>query len=343
MKPPPDLAIALGRPWDVSNANWSPDFPTTARTTREMFLRQGGGRVDGVVALTEQVMADLVGVVGPVDVPGYEKPVTEDGFEQRVVYEVELKRPQDVPRKRFLVALAHEVFERVLRLPGKDVPKIVSALETGHAGDVQAWFADPGRQRAVAGTSWAGTLPAPTRSDFLMLVEANLTAGKANADLTRRVTYHVERDRGGQLVADLNIAYRNDGASTSVNPYYNGFLRVYVPRGARLLPRQGAIRDDGEAPEGRYRVFSSSVVVDPEGQARVHMRYSLPASVAPKSHYRLRWVRQTGTSRDGLTADAGGTVVHADPSERVVELRSTLRRNRVAEYLRSRRFIGRFF
>jgi hypothetical protein len=50
LTPPNDLDPVLPRHWGLSNVNWWPDFPTTAWMAREMFRRQGGGAVDGVVA-----------------------------------------------------------------------------------------------------------------------------------------------------------------------------------------------------------------------------------------------------------------------------------------------------
>src|SRR5205823_4118421 len=113
MTPPPDLARSLPRWWGISNVNWWPNFPTTAATAQEMYRRQGGGNVDGVVAITDNLMADIVGVLGPIQLPGYDQPVVEDGFSERVIYEVEVKVPQDVPQKKFLIELSKVIFDRV--------------------------------------------------------------------------------------------------------------------------------------------------------------------------------------------------------------------------------------
>ncbi|MGQ0519601.1 MAG: DUF4012 domain-containing protein, partial [Actinomycetota bacterium] len=211
MEAPDGLRVALARPWDLSNVGWWPDFPTSAAAAREMFGRQGGGEVDGVVAITEDVMAGLVGVLGPFSVPGYDEPVTGEGFADRVLYEVELKRPLDVPRKKFLTLLAQQLFDRLLALDGADLPQVVDSLDRSvGAGDVQMWWASPGRQRLVADTSWSGRLPR-VEGDFLMLVDANLTASKANRDLVRTASYRVRRDDDGDLVARLEVLYRNEG------------------------------------------------------------------------------------------------------------------------------------
>jgi hypothetical protein len=307
MVAPPDLANAVGSAWELTNVNWYPDFPTTARTAMEMFARQGGGPVVGVMAMTENLMDRLVAALGPIKLPGYEQPVTADGFAQRVLYEVELKQPHDEPRKKFLTELADSVFGRLFSLAPQEVPSVVSAL--GHAagaGDLQMYFADADRQAAVAGTALSGELPkAP--GDFLMTVETNMSAGKANADLLRDVHYTVTPGPGGRLKATLQIDYTDTGAVTEINPYYNANLRVYVPKGSTLVEHGDLTQQAEDAPDGPYGVFSQSVFVPAAGGHVVEtIEYLLPKSVVNDGHYRLTWLRQAGTNADKLVATIGG-------------------------------------
>jgi hypothetical protein len=306
MPAPKELANAVGNAWELTNVNWSPDFPTTARTATEMFRRQGGGEVAGVIAITQHLMEDLVAALGPIKLPGYEQPVTADGLAQRILYEVELKQPHDEPRKKFLVELADAVFARIFALAPHEVPSVVSAL--GHAagaGDLQVYFGDPGRQAAVAGTALEGALPM-VPGDFLMTVETNMSAGKANADLVRNIHYTVTPGPDGRLKASLEIEYRDTGAVTEVNPYYNGYLRVYVPKGSTLIEHGDLTTQAQDAPDGPYGVFGKAVFVPADGERVVEsFEYLLPKSAVKDGRYRLTWLRQAGTNADTLTATVG--------------------------------------
>lgn len=318
MEPPAELAPALSRPWELSGANWWPDFPTSAANIAEMFRRQGGGQVDGVVAVTDDFIAKLIGVLGPIKVPGYAKPVTEKGFSARVIHEVELKRPLDNPQKKFVIELSREVFSRIRHLPPDLLPRTLDAVNRSLlAGDIQVWFARPGWQSAIAGTAWSGALPAPD-GDFLMLAEANMVNSRANADLVRSARYRVQRRGDGRLVAHLQVVYRNQGPLSEINPHYNGFIRLYVPRGSALLGGEAA-RD---AEDGSYGVFTQSVLVPPKGEQVVTFDYLLPDSVVRDGTYRLTWMRQVGTAADSLVVAAGDKSFKADPAERafVVEV-----------------------
>ncbi len=314
MEPPPELAPALPRYWSLSNVNWWPDFPTTATVAREMFRRQGGGTVDGVLALTESALARVVGAIGPLHVPGYTQPVAEQGFAERLTYEIELKRPFDNPRKRFLTEMSKVVFATALDLSAPRVPVLVSALGTAvGAGDIQLWFADGARQRRIQDMVIAGRLPRP-EGDFLMVIDTNLTASKANLGVVKDITYEVGRSDDGKAVARLRIDVRNDGEASVLNPGYNALLRVYVPPGARLA--LGKERQGLALPDAGYEVFAQQVTVAPKSRQVAVFDYVLPESALPDGPYALTWVRQVGTSRDSLTALVEGRGITVPASQR---------------------------
>ena len=323
--PPPDLARYLPRQWGLSNANWWPDFPTSAAAAGELFRRQGGGDIDGVLALTELASARLVGALGSLKLPSYAEPVVEEGFGRRIVHEVELKRPLDQPRKKFLVELSTAMFDRLFDLPADKLPAVTGAFRHSiAAGDIQLWFADPAWQRQLAGTVVAGALPR-TDADFLMVVDSNMVASKANLDLRKEVHYKVERVSGGRLVGHVRVELRNEGRKTPINPFYGSYLRVYAPAGARLL---GA--DDPQtaqrAVDGPFEVFSEQIVVDPEGNGVATFDYELPARVAAGGRYELTWVRQPGTPHDRLRVDVAGASAQSDPARRSLVVQRTLAR-----------------
>lgn len=314
---PLELRRNLGKAWSLSNANWWPDFPTSAAAAGEMFRRQGGGEVDGVLALTELATARLVGALGAVQLPSYSKPVTEEGFDTRVVYEVELKRPLDQPRKKFLVELADAVFDRVFHLPAAKLPAVTDAVRRSiRAGDIQLWFTDPARQRLLAGTLIAGQLPR-TDGDLLMVVDANMTASKANLDVRKLIDYRVERRRDGRLVAHVRVEIRNAGRKTGINPFYNSYLRVYAPAGAKLV-EEGGEQSSQPAVDGPYEVFGQQLQVDPGAIGVATFDYELPERVVVGGRYNLTLVRQVGTPADRLRVDVAGESAEADPAARLL-------------------------
>jgi hypothetical protein len=335
LAPPPGLDLILTNPWGLENGNWWPDFPTSAANLRDLLQRQGGPDVDGVVAITEDLLGELVGVFEPVQLPSYSEPVVAEGFEQRALHEVELKRPLDTPRKKFIIELAHEVVDRILSLQAGQVPEVARIMDAAVGrGDLQVWFADAARQSQLDGTMIAGALPRVGDGDFLSVVEFNTSASKANAQLLRTINYSVSPGDDGALVASLTIHYVNRGAATAINPYYAADVRIYVPSGAQLVPGEDPPLDADGAPlgigtvdvhaiprgpavDGPYDVFGAGVVVEPNGgEATVRVRYLLPPRVTDHGRYRLTWYRQPGTPADVLSGTVLGTSFTTNAAQR---------------------------
>lgn len=327
LEPPAVLADALPGAWGLSNVNWWPDFPTTATVAREMFRRQGGGEVDGVLALTEHAVGRLVGAVEPVSVPGFEPPVVEAGFSQRLLYEVEQRGPYVEHRKQFMAELARAMFDRLLQVPADKLGGVAEAVaESAGTGDVQVWFADARVEERIARTVVAGRLPRPASGDFLMLVDANLLASKANAGLVKQADYRVRRRADGQLVARLTVTVHNEGGPTRTNPLYLGYLRVYAPRGARLVESSaGTVRAEGPAADGPFEVFAQALAVPARDRQVLRFDYVLPPSVARPGGYRLTWVRQVGTAGDRLHASMGAARADMAPGQRILRLEASSR------------------
>ena len=322
LEPPPSLAPAVDV-WTLPNANWSPDFPTAARTAAEMYRRGGNEKVDGVLAMTEHTIARLLKVLGPVQLPSYTDPVTHEDFAKRVIYEIELKRPLDEPRKKFLTELSGVLFDKLSALPRHKVPAVLEALgASAMTGDTALWLEKPEWQALLDGSSIAGTLPPPD-GDVVQLAEANMTASKANLGLTRDIDYTVKRRKDGRLLARLAIRYRNDEPKSEINPYYNGLLRVYVPHGVERVLFSGTYSD---APEGPYSVITHPIFVSPDGgTAEAVFEYLLPEAVVKDGRYRLNLVRQPGTPEDRYTVKVAGRTFTSTNGERRIQVNTRLK------------------
>jgi hypothetical protein len=207
------------------------------------------------------------------------------------------------------------LFGRLFDLPADKLPAVADAMRRSiSAGDVQLWFRNTDRQALLAGTEVSGALPRP-EGDILMLVDANLTASKANLETTKRVDYQVERRADGRLVGHVRVEVTNAGEASLLNPLYNSFLRIFVPAGTELLdPLDPDIRQ--LKGDDHFAVFAQAVIVQPKEQKVVTFDYLLPERVSARDTYRLTWVRQVGTGRDRLQLGMTGWNAEADPARR---------------------------
>ena len=77
--------------WLMRDVSWEPDFPTTARTAADLFKIGQNEDVDGVVAIDQWSMLEMVRSLGSVPAPGGGEPITPRNFLEKL--EVEWGRP----------------------------------------------------------------------------------------------------------------------------------------------------------------------------------------------------------------------------------------------------------
>ncbi|MDP2326978.1 MAG: DUF4012 domain-containing protein, partial [Dehalococcoidia bacterium] len=79
--PPLDLSSSLGiGEWYIRDANWSPDFRVSGETARRFLAEDQGIEADSVVAVDSHFVALLLGALGPVEVDGYDEPLTAENW-----------------------------------------------------------------------------------------------------------------------------------------------------------------------------------------------------------------------------------------------------------------------
>ncbi|MBI1802189.1 MAG: DUF4012 domain-containing protein, partial [Chloroflexi bacterium] len=78
--PLPLKTYMLSGVWLFRDANWSPDFPTSAQQLAYFYTYGRGQRVDGVIALDQEMVSLLVRALSPLDIDGSDAVVTGDNL-----------------------------------------------------------------------------------------------------------------------------------------------------------------------------------------------------------------------------------------------------------------------
>lgn len=333
--PPAALAKYLSaQKWYLRDANWSPDFPTAAREAIDIYDQEGGAeKFDGVLAVDPTLAVDLLRIVGNVTIGA--STFTPDNVTDEIEYQVEkgfdAKGLPVAQRKDILIALASEVFTRVMALPNDKwqvaVTAFVRALDEKH---ILIASLDPAVASFAASRHWDGAVRAPA-NDFLMVVDANLAALKTDSVMSRAIYYSFKPDTNG-LTATVSLTYTNHGGFSWKTTRYRTYTRIYVPPGSELVSSSGAMANDKILDPKRtpgkvdivdelgLRSFGAFLSVEP-GETRVlSFTYKLPSSIvsaASAGNYSLNVQKQPGTIAVPLTLslDFGKKVASADPAE----------------------------
>jgi len=178
---PEPLQLVRGR-WELQDANWYPDFPSSAQNAMWFYEQSGGPSVDGVMAINADLVARLIDAVGPIAMPKYN--LTVDGetflFETQRQVEIAYDRTANTP-KAFIGDLAPVLLERLTKAQQDTFLNVVGLLGDGlSAQDIQIYHSDPSIQSAIERLGWDGGVRGNT-GDYLMVTHANIGGGKTDS------------------------------------------------------------------------------------------------------------------------------------------------------------------
>jgi hypothetical protein len=233
--PPRELADYLlgpSQPWQLADANWSPDFPTSARDALRLYSNESGdARIDGVLAITTYTIDELLKVTGPIAVPDYKVTIATGETTLKVLQLTRAAAAAGANRKAFLSVFADRLLASLLALPPRtwgDLLGTADALRQGH--HLLAWFRDPADQELVAGSGYDGAVRADP-GDFLYPVDSNVgPVSKLNVLTTRKLDLGVQLDAVGNARNTLEVTWQNRVEAPEWAPY-----RAMVNTGGRIL------------------------------------------------------------------------------------------------------------
>ena len=219
----------------IQDVNLTPQFPLSAQLASEMWERQFGTTVDGVLSMDPVALSYLMTATGPITLPTGEV-LTSDNVVPLLLSEAYSRYEEPEQQDLFFAGTASGVFSAVAS-GALDPKALVSAL--ARAGDerrIYLWSADPAVQARIAETTIAGQLPTSTPSQPRFGVYLNDGTGA-------KMDYYLGADFGvGQSVCRqdgrstyvVEITLRNDApadAATSLPAYVTGDGNFGIPPG----------------------------------------------------------------------------------------------------------------
>ncbi len=239
----------LSERWQFHDANWFPDFPQSSKKLLQFYSEAGGPTVDGVIAINASMMPQLLEILGPVDMPEYDRTITAENFlfETQKIVELEYDsyyQPEDreeAAPKQFIGDLAPIVLERIKNADMATMMAIADLLGQSLATkDVQLYFEHPSLQAQMEQLGWSGSVK-QTSGDYLMVVNTNLGGGKTDTVINQFVDLDVHIADDGTVTNTVTIRKEHKGIKSTLFEGVNNvdYLRLYVPEGSTLLRASG--------------------------------------------------------------------------------------------------------
>ncbi|MDZ7677414.1 MAG: DUF4012 domain-containing protein [Acidimicrobiales bacterium] len=288
------------------NLTASPDFPTVAGAVAELFPQAGTPEIDGVILADPAAIAALVAVVGPVEVPELDQPLTGENTEEFLLHGQYLVDE----RVDALTALFDGLFDQLDRVE-LDPQRITSAFAPVVDTDrLMIWSAHPDEAAVLAELGIDGAFPrVEPGQDLLSVRTANANPNKIDVFLQRDIDYEATIDAStGELTATVGIELTNDAVddpelpgiilgNDDENPRGTNrqWVSVYTPHDLVEMRVDGQTVEAETLPELGVDAHATFVNVPPQGRVEIEM--TLRGEVDP-DRYRLTWAGQPTVNPD---------------------------------------------
>ncbi len=244
----------------LRDTNWWPDFPTSAALAMDVWELDQRQRVDGVVALDLEGVRLLVEALGPFTIEGEAQPL--DGGNVLNVLRQSWGVVPDAEdekglwwlgRKDIVGALARAALAKLQTAAGGPdmLLRLARSLQRAVDGKHLLVYASDPALRFLLAEAGADGAVAPTRGDYLMVVDSNMGFNKVNARITQSIDYRVDLANDGRSRAHLTVTYTNTAAVRLAECVYGpsygrvyedmmercywDYARLYAPWGSTLL------------------------------------------------------------------------------------------------------------
>lgn len=272
---PPEPLTPINNRWFLRDSNWFADYAVSAQKAADFFEKEGGPSVDGVIAMTPEVIKELLEITGPIDVPGYDVKVTADNFvpltQDLVTFSYD--RASNQP-KQFLKDLTPILLSKVFGQTSENAPRLLAAIwNMIREKQLLIYFTNPDETEKVGDLGLAAPWP-KDQAGFFSVINANIGGHKSDQFIEQEIDYRAELKKNGaaEVLVTIRRAHRGPEEQLDYNypPDENPALkdniiyqRVFVPNGARLLDAQG-YNSPADVPRQIFPETGASFTADPD-------------------------------------------------------------------------------
>lgn len=302
--PPTGLAEVMGfELFLFRDANYWPDFPTSAEQTMALYsYGREGTQLDGAIAFNQAFLENLLEITGPVTVPASNVTLTSGNVKQALqnAWEASSGERWQGDRKDFLGVFAQALQDKLLNdVTALDPMLAVQEItEAAESKNLQIYMKDPAAAAVFNRLDWDGRMENPTLGDYLFVVDSNVGFNKTNLFINRQLAYDVTITPNLDTTSTLAISYFHEGqtapdctqrdilvpiqptfAEISNQCYWN-YVRIYTPAntvlttasthpisGERLLSKEAWPGVFDEVPDlQNFTVFDNLLMIE-QGQS----------------------------------------------------------------------------
>lgn len=199
----------------IQDVTISPDFPSVARVTADLFAQATETQVEAVVMVDPFVIEQLLAFAGPAEIEtGLLR--SSDVLDYLFVEQYEQFEVDDAEREDELAVVTQEVFQRLLENPPEPVALVNEFAPLADQDRLALWLRDDTDGSVVERLGVSGAFPNHD-GDLLGVVHQNAGQNKVDSFLQRTVAISSVLDRATNTVQhDIEITLENSAPTSGL-------------------------------------------------------------------------------------------------------------------------------
>ncbi len=296
LNPPEGFGFITGN-WGLRDANYHPDFPTSAEAASFLFEEAGFGSVDGVIAVNSSMLTKLASMVGGVKLDRFSEKIPAEDLTLLLSLVIETKVDGAEKPKQIL----NEVWETLRGELQKISPVDLAALVLNSIEEKEIQFASTNTDlQKIARAAGAANEIQETNGDYLFVVNTSLSGNKSDRFASNQISHVTEISTEGKVTNTLTILRKHEwssGEEKRIERVAKDFgiylpeeikeimgrgrnidlMKVFVPLGSELISVEGIPRERVETKESAGKTyFLFSLTTQPKFSREVILKYQLP-------------------------------------------------------------------
>ncbi len=242
---PPQPLTAVADRMYLRDSNWFASFPDSADRISSYFEKEGGETPDLIIAMTPDVILDMLERTGPISLPQHKVTLNKENFieETQVATSLNYDKQLNQP-KQFLA----DFFPLLMEKLGSGENGMIAFLEIFQQNlykkHIVLYSRNAEMQNKILNFNWGGELRATDR-DYLSIINTNLGGTKTDRVMERVINLKSEIDDHGSITNTITYEVTNPLPSGS-GLSNRSFIRFYVPEDSMFISSSGF--DDVQLP-----------------------------------------------------------------------------------------------
>jgi len=321
----------------IRDSNLSPDFAESVKLFDSLYQKSNiKVKYDGVIAIDTKILVNMLSIFGDTEVRGirFSADIDKRCDCPQVIYKLldEIDRPVGYikeDRKGILGDLMYALFYKAIGFSpskywGTLAQTMFNNLEEKH---ILLNFTDSEVQKSIEKLNYAGRIK-EYNNDYLHVNNVNFAGAKSNLFVTESLISKAKTQEDF-IEKELTVEFRNpfpasdcnlESGGLCLNAQLRNWIRIYVPRGSTLIDFQGSEMKVKTYEELGKTVFSGFLKVNPEGIAKVIVKYRLPKTIK-SGKYSILIQKQPGSQKGKLKIEIDGKSIYDGLLEKDIEVK----------------------